>query len=141
LDTSAHRFDYRLSWLAPGLADFPHQPAPFVHLHAASGIEPNTGTGRLFVLDYHVAPGFDQDLDTYAKSVDLDFGTVTGAQISGQTAYALRDDPRLLRVSFVLTPAPDTQNAELRLSLRAADGTPLAPVWLYRWSRRRDGGV
>lgn len=141
LDASAHRFDYRLSWLAPGMADFPRKADPFVPLHAASGVEPNTTTGRLFVLDYIMDPSLDLDLDIYAKSVVLDFGTVTGAEISGQTAYALRDDPRLLRVSFVLTPAPDTRNAELRLSLRAADSTPLAPVWLYRWSRRSDGGV
>jgi len=29
----------------------------------------------------------------------------------------------------------------LRLRLRAQDGTPLAPVWLHRWTRTVDGGV
>jgi periplasmic glucans biosynthesis protein len=141
LDTGAHKFDYRLSWLAPGLPAFPTAPLPLVPLHAASGVEPNTGAARLFVLDYHLDPTQGRTADDYAQSVVLDFGPVSGAQINGEAVYALREDPSLLRVSFVLTPDADTSAVELRLALRNADTSPLAPIWLYRWSRRVDGKV
>ena len=141
LDTGAHRFDYRLSWLAPGLAAFPPAPLPLVPLHAASGIEPNTGAARLFVLDYHLDPAQGITAEEFATTARLDFGPITGAQISGETIYALREDPTLLRVSFVLTPDAGTAEAELRLALRNTDMAPLAPIWLYRWSRRADGKV
>lgn len=141
LDAGAHRFDYRLSWLAPGLAAFPTAPLPLVPLHAASGIEPNTGAARLFVLDYNLDPTQGMTAEDYAETARLDFGPVSGAQISGETIYALREDPTVLRVSFVLTPDADAQAAELRIALRDPNNAPLAPIWLYRWSRRADGKV
>ncbi len=141
LDTGAHRFDYRLSWLAPGAEALPSAPLALVPSHSASGIDPNATTGRLFVLDYKIDPAQGLTADKYADTAKLDFGPLTGARISGETLYHLRDNPNFLRVSFILTPEPATRTAEVRLALRGPNGAPLAPIWLYRWSRRADGGV
>ncbi|WP_439562406.1 glucan biosynthesis protein [Roseinatronobacter sp.] len=140
LDAGEHRFDYRLDWCAPGPASLPAQDYPLLPLRSASGIEPNLAEGRLFVIDFApVVAG----LDGIAPAlVQLDFGDDdTGTYITGAAFYRLHADDPALRASFVFTPPDDMDVAELRLRLRQPDGALLAPVWLYRWTRSREGGV
>ncbi len=135
----AHRFDYRLRWqpagleaLAPGAHAFALTP-----VRSASGVEPVSREGRLFVIDFAPAPGAALP---DAGALALDFGTVEGARIDGQALY--RMTPGLLRASFVLIPGDGQGVSELRLRLRDRDsGAVAAPVWMFRWTRARDGGV
>lgn len=135
----AHRFAYRLRWQPAGLGALPEgaQPLPLVPVRSASGVEPVARAGRLFVIDFAPARGAAlPDADT----LTLDFGAVTGAGIEGAALYAL--DTHTLRASFVLVPEDATDVAELRLRLRHRAGAALAaPVWLFRWTRARGGGV
>ncbi len=131
-----HVFSYDLDWIAPGPAELPQDPAELIPGFQASGVDPNTGASRLFVIDYTSRTG---RLPDPLPEVDL---KVDGeVAISGLAAYALPDDPATMRVSFLLTPASGAQVAELRLRLNAPSGQGLAPVWLYRWTPTIAGGV
>ncbi len=124
----AHRFGYRLVWsAAPPPTEHPLTPA-----RSASGIEPVEREGRLFVIDFAGDAGHDPADFPLQVTVVNDGGTVTGS-----TVYAL-PDAGTLRASFVFTPAPGTDAAELRATLQGLDGTPVAPVWLFRWTPPRD---
>ena len=137
----AHRFDYRLRWQPAGLEALAPggQALPLVPVRSASGVEPVNRAGRLFVIDFAPAPGArapDPD------NLRLDIGDVADAIIDGQALYALAPHPGALRASFVLTPLDGLDVAELRVRLRYRDsGALAAPVWLFRWTRSRDGGV
>ncbi|MCC5961270.1 MAG: glucan biosynthesis protein [Rhodobacteraceae bacterium] len=140
LGAGAHRFSYRLDWGAPGPASLPVREYPLLPLRNASGIEPNLAKGRLFVIDFTPARDGAQPVD--AAQVQLDFGADDAANhVTGAAFYRLRDDAGAWRASFVFTPPPDLDVAELRLRLRLPSGALLAPVWLYRWTRSREGGV
>jgi glucans biosynthesis protein len=133
LGPGAHRFDYDLNWLPPGADALPEAGYPVQVVHMASGVEPNSGTARLFVLDLDGAVGAQ-------TRPEIEAGP--GVLISGVALYPLPDDgPARHRLSFLLTPDEATDSAELRLRLSGRDGNLLAPLWLYRWTRRRDGGV
>lgn len=134
LAPGARRFDYLLEITAPGLDGPPAEAGQMVPARSASGIEPNSGDARLFVIDYQ---GDTSRMD----GAILEAETFAQGRITGTALYALRDRPHTWRASFLFTPADGQDVAELRLRLRAADGTPLAPVWLYRWTRRHDGSV
>jgi glucans biosynthesis protein len=134
LPPGEHRFDYRLEMTQPGLDGLPSGAAPMVPLRSASGVEPNAGNARLFVIDY------TGDTARMEEAL-LDATPPAAGRISGQALYPLRDRTGTWRASFIFTPADGQEVAELRLRLRARDGTPLAPVWLHRWTRRNDGGV
>jgi periplasmic glucans biosynthesis protein len=132
----AHRFAYRLRWLPPGPEPVPQgaQDLAWLPLRSASGIEPVSRQGRLFVLDFTPA-----QQAAVPDGLKLDMGSGPGVRIDGQALYPLPDGS--LRASFVLTPDAGTDSAEIRLRLRAGIGGPLvAPVWLFRWTRARDGG-
>lgn len=134
LGPGAHRFEYDLDWLPPGAEALPPSGHPMQITRMASGIEPNSGSARLFVLD------FSGKLPAQGVTPQINAGP--GVQVTGVAFYPLPDaGADAWRLSFHLTPDPGTDSAELRLSLRASDGAPLSPVWLYRWTRRRDGGV
>lgn len=136
LGIGEHVFRYDLDWLPPGPEALPEQTEPLVPVYSASGIEPNTGTARLFVIDYKPQSG--------QLPVDLPLAGLpqpAGATLSGLAVYPLPEEPATLRVSFLLEPDDGTDVAELRLHLYDAAGQSVAPVWLYRWTRARGGGV
>ncbi|MCH8466655.1 MAG: glucan biosynthesis protein [Roseinatronobacter sp.] len=135
LGPGGHVFAYDLEWRAPGGGALPLAPLPLQLAHMASGIEPNLRAGRLFVLDYTGQP------PDGGASMQPEFGKLAGAEISGVALYPLEGARDTWRLSFVLTPEPGVDVAELRLRLRSADGTVLAPLWLYRWTRSAGGGV
>jgi periplasmic glucans biosynthesis protein len=143
LQPGAHRFDYRLSWRVPGLADLPQPtgPLPYQPVRSASGIEPNARQGRLYVVDFVPSPGWGGS----APPVDalmLDLSAGQGGRLSGEAVYALAPEPGTIRTSFVFMPDAGAAVSELRLVLRRAiDGVPVSPVWLHRWTPARDGGV
>ena len=122
-----YRFDYRLTWT---LQEPSHDlPAPI--LQSRSGREHEFPTTRRFVIDFDTAPdGLSADI--------MAMGGPENA-IAGASLFALPDG-RGTRVTFVLTPAEATA-LELRLVLRDVDGIAVSPVWLHRWTRKRDGGV
>ncbi len=124
----AHRFAYRLVWSA-GAPPAEHELTP---VRSASGIEPVERRGRLFVIDFAGAPHPDPATLTLEVAVPDAAGAVSGA-----TVYRLAETGRL-RASFVFTPAPGAEAAELRATLRDAGGAPMAPVWLFRWTPPRD---
>ncbi len=120
-----YRFAYRLTWTLdqPDLGYLP----PFVQ--GRSGRE-------------HDQPGFRRyvvDVATTAEKTSLAHSVSEGAEIKGVSVFALPDQD-VTRVTFLFSPG-DLPAAEIRLSLRASDGTPLSPVWLHRWTPARDGGV
>ena len=134
-----HRFAYRLRWQPAGLDPLPAgaQALPLVPVRSASGVEPVDRAGRLFVLDF--APVHGAAVPD-AEALALDFNAPEGAWIEGVALYPL--DATMLRASFVLVPEEATEIAELRLRLRQRDsGALAAPVWMFRWTRARDGGV
>ena len=138
----AHRFDYRLSWLAPGLDALPapRQPLPYLPVRSASGIAPNARSGRLFVIDFAPASGWQGALPA-AEALRLDLSAGQGGRVGGAAVYALAPEPGVIRTSFILSPDPAARASELRMTLRDAAGAPVAPVWLHRWTPARGGGV
>lgn len=121
---SEHRFDYRLTWTraAPGTTGL--MPVR----QSRSGREHDRPGTRRFVVDF-AGPGEGLVADLSSSA-----GEVTGASL-----FALPEG-RGTRVTFLLTPGT-SDAVDLRLVLRDAQGVPATPVWLYRWTRARDGGV
>ncbi|EBA11971.1 glucan biosynthesis protein [Roseobacter sp. CCS2] len=120
-----YRYAYKLNWTlsAPDVGDL----APFVQ--GRSGREHDRPGHRRFVVDVAT-------VDDGAQPV---ISASDGAEVLGISAFPLPDGTAT-RVTFLFAPG-DTDVAEIRLSVRAADETPLSPVWLHRWTRARDGGV
>ena len=137
LGPGMHRFDYRLDWCAPGHDALPASDYELLPVRSSSGIEPNTGSARLFVIDFSPNLGAKP-----AESVDpqLDFGIDAHEGITGAALYPLKERAGAWRASFVFAPPPGQEAVELRLRLRTPSGRLLAPVWLHRWSRSRTGG-
>ncbi|MEM1377850.1 MAG: glucan biosynthesis protein G [Pseudomonadota bacterium] len=120
-----YRFSYRLTWTrdAPETGHLPHI------MQSRSGREHDRPGHRRYVIDVALA---ERDLDVLISTSD-------GAEIHGVSSFVLPDGSGT-RVTFLLAPG-ETNSAEMRMSLRASDGTPKSPVWLSRWTRARDGGV
>ncbi|MDP5053018.1 MAG: glucan biosynthesis protein, partial [Congregibacter sp.] len=59
--------------------------------------------------------------------------------LSGPSMFPLPDGQGT-RVTFLLSPGM-RDSVELRLLLRDGNGAAASPVWLYRWTQARDGGV
>jgi glucans biosynthesis protein len=68
-----------------------------------------------------------------------DLSATDGAVLSGTAIFALPEG-RGTRVTFLLAPEA-RDSVDLRLVLRDDGGTQRSPVWLYRWTRARDGGA
>jgi glucans biosynthesis protein len=122
---SEHRFSYRLTWTltAPdigGLAQI---------LQSRSGREHDREGYRRFVID--VATSHEDTIPVISGP--------DGADITGVSVFPLPDGSGT-RVTFLMGPGA-LDAADIRLSLRGPDATPLSPVWIYRWTRARDGGV
>lgn len=120
-----YRFAYSLTWTrsAPETGSL----API--LQSRSGREHDQPGVRRFVVDVGTS-------QTAAMPV---LSASAGATLSGASAFPLSDNSGT-RVTFLLDPGA-VDATEVRLSLRAPDGTPLSPTWLHRWTRARDGGV
>jgi glucans biosynthesis protein len=120
-----YRFTYRLTWTRrPPLAG----SAPAI-LQSRSGREHDQPGTRRFVID------FSGDVATRIPELSA----TGGAQLSGVSVFPL-PDKRGTRVTFLLKPG-ELKSTELRLALRDSAGGAASPVWLYRWTRARDGGV
>ena len=122
---SEHRFAYRINWTRG--APLPGLPAPVQQ--SLSGREHDQPGTRRFVVDFaghH--PGLTPDLSAS--------GDVT---LSGPSMFPLPDGQGT-RVTFLLSPGM-RDSVELRLLLRDGNGAAASPVWLYRWTQARDGGV
>ena len=121
-----YRFDYALTWTkaapAPGLAPI---------LQSRSGREHLTPGVRRYVLDFGTqAEGLVPDLSVLGPDQSV---------VSGLSLFRLPDG-RGLRATFLLTPG-EADAHELRFVLRNAAGEAQSPVWLHRWTRKRDGGI
>lgn len=122
---SEHRFAYRLTWtrtspLAGGI--------PSVS-QSRSGREHDQPGTRRFVVDF----------DGEAAGLEPDVSVMNDALVGKTSVFALPDG-RGTRVTFLLTPG-NRDSVDLRLVLRDDSGAAASPVWLYRWTRARDGGV
>lgn len=120
-----YRFAYRLTWTRdqPNIGTLP------VIAQGRSGREHDRPGLRRYVID----------VATRAEDATLAHSVSEGAEISGVSVFPLADQD-MTRITFLFSPG-DLDAAEIRLSLRAPDGTPLSPVWLHRWTPARDGGV
>ncbi|PIL21442.1 hypothetical protein P775_04590 [Puniceibacterium antarcticum] len=130
---SEHRFDYDLVWtLAPASVKGTHI------MQTRSGIDPIDQEVLQFVVDFENLP---KDAWPELKATD-------GAELSEPVllalpagAYASNDAAaKPTRVAFRLRPGK-VEQVDLRLVMRNAENVALAPVWLHRWTRARDGGV
>jgi glucans biosynthesis protein len=121
---SEHSFDYRLTWTrgpSPVISSMPIR-------QSRSGREHDRPGTRRFVVDFAGnEAGLWPDL------------SATDGEISGESLFILPDD-RGTRMTFLLTPG-DVDTIDLRLVLRDNTGAAASPVWLYRWTRARDGNV
>lgn len=120
-----YRFAYRLTWtrrppLGPGARSV---------RQSRSGREHDRPGTRRFVVD------FEGD----AAGLMPDLWASGDAAVSGSSLFAL-PAARGTRVTFLLRPGAEN-SVELRLVLRDRGGAAASPVWLYRWTRARDGGV
>jgi glucans biosynthesis protein len=122
---SEHRFAYRLTWTRAAPPSGPVLPIR----QSRSGREHDRPGARRFVVD------FAGD----ATGLVPDISATPDAELSGISLFALPGG-RGTRVTFLLTPG-DTDIVDLRLVLRSTEGEASGPVWLYRWTRARDGGV
>lgn len=124
---SEHRFDYQLIWTLTPPA--PHVSAPIAQ--SRSGREHLTPGVRRYVLDF----------ETDAQDLVPDLSVLGDDQsvLSGLAVFTLPDG-RGTRATFLLTPG-DASALELRFVLRDEEGRSQSPVWLHRWTRKRDGGV
>jgi glucans biosynthesis protein len=121
---SEHRFAYELTWTRA--APLTGEVLPI--RQSRSGREHDRPGTRRFVVDFAGA-GSELIPDLSASA-----GELTGASL-----FPLPDG-RGTRVTFLLTPGAEDV-VDLRLVLRDAAGQAASPVWLYRWTRARDGGV
>ncbi|RBI83728.1 glucan biosynthesis protein G [Rhodosalinus halophilus] len=121
-----HRFAYDILWSAAA----PHAPGLASIRDSRSGRVHDRPGARQFVVDFATR---DATL-TPDLSVDGE-----GVRAEGLAAYALPGGHGL-RVGFQLLPGK-AERAELRLVLRDRTGRAASPVWLWRWTRARDGGV
>jgi glucans biosynthesis protein len=121
---SEHRFAYELTWTRA--APLTGQVLPI--RQSRSGREHDRPGTRRFVVD------FTGSAAALVPELSASAGEVTGASL-----FPLPEG-RGTRVTFLLTPGADDV-VDLRLVLRDEAGQAASPVWLYRWTRARDGGV
>jgi glucans biosynthesis protein len=121
---SEHRFAYRLTWTRGQ----PLAGTPMPVRQSRSGREHDRPGTRRFVVDFAgPSDGLVADL------------SATDGELIGTSLFPLPEG-RGTRVTFLLTPGT-ADSVDLRLVLRDGAGVAASPVWLYRWTRARDGGV
>ena len=121
---SEHRFSYGLTWTRAA----PFAGVPWPIRQSRSGREHDRPGTRRFVIDFAGPP------DGLSPDLSANDGVLSGASL-----FPLPDG-LVTRVTFLLTPGA-TDTVDLRLVLRDGSGAAMTPVWLYRWTRARDGGV
>lgn len=123
-----YRYDYQLTWTRSP----PPQNGNAPILQSRSGREHDQPGARRFIVDFETPPeGLSPDISV--------FGTEDVEALFGASLFALPDG-RGTRVTFLLRPG-ESEALELRLVLRDDAGAEASPVWLHRWTRKRDGGV
>ena len=121
-----YRFAYRLSWARTR----PLRGTDLLPIRQSrSGREHERPGTRRFVVDFAGA----------GAALVPDLAASGGAELSRAALFPLPDG-RGTRVTFLLTPGAQA-SVDLRLVLRDDTGAAASPVWLYRWTRARDGGV
>ncbi|WP_247081366.1 glucan biosynthesis protein [Marivita sp. S6314] len=122
-----YSYRYRLTWTKSD----PQLSVPAKILQSRSGREHDRPGSRRFVVDVSTLPN--------GVTPDLSVSGTPAEAVFGLSHFALPDG-RGSRVTFLFAPE-EAEAAELRLVLRDTDGQPASPVWLHRWTRKRDGGV
>jgi glucans biosynthesis protein len=122
---SEHRFAYRLTWTRGQ----PLAGTPMPVRQSRSGREHDRPGTRRFVVDFAGPP----------EGLVADVSATGAAELLGTSVFPLPEG-RGTRVTFLMTPGTE-DSVDLRLVLRDAGGAAASPVWLYRWTRARDGGV
>ncbi|MFQ6550564.1 glucan biosynthesis protein [Aestuariibius sp. 2305UL40-4] len=120
-----YRFAYRLTWTR----DLPDMGVLPRILQNRSGQEHERPGHRRYVID--VASVLEDPTPLISSS--------EGGEILGASAFVLPDG-QSTRITFLFAPH-ELDTAEIRMSLRSTNGTPQSPVWLHRWTRKRDGDV
>ncbi len=123
-----YRFDYRIDWT---LAE-PDTDMPVRVLQSRSGREHEYPGTRRYVID------FAGSSEGMVPDLSLSGDGAMPEMLSGLALFDLPDG-RGQRATFLLTPGDATRALEVRLVLRDAEGVALSPVWLHRWTRKRDG--
>jgi glucans biosynthesis protein len=124
-----HAFAYRLTWSD----DLPKALRPgWQVVQSRAGRDPDDVDQALHVVDFTPVGAAAEGLKV---DVRASAGEVSGISLS---PLAARGDG--LRAGFRFRPG-GAEMAELRLVLRDASGAAVSDVWLYRWTRSRDGGV
>ncbi len=121
---SEHRFAYRLTWTRA----MPLAGTDMRILQSRSGREHDHPGTRRFVIDF--------DGERAGLVPDI---SATDGELSGVSLFALPGS-RGMRLTFLYMPG-SIESADLRLVLRDQETVAVSPVWLYRWTRARDGGV
>ncbi len=131
---SEHRFDYDLVWT---LAPAPQDGARI--LQTRSGIDPIDNEVLQFVVDYE---GLPADAWPELKGTnDVQFSEPVLLSLPGdESETETPATPSRTRVAFRMRPG-SADGADLRLVMRGTNNDELAPVWLHRWTRARDGGI
>ncbi|WP_245840864.1 glucan biosynthesis protein [Puniceibacterium sediminis] len=130
---SEHRFDYDLVWtLAPASTEGAKI------LQARSGIDPIEQEALQYVVDFEGLPE-----NAWPELTATDGAEFTDPVVLALPPAASSEDgtqASRTRVAFKLRPG-NADLTNLRLVMRGAENQSLAPVWLHRWTRARDGGV
>jgi glucans biosynthesis protein len=127
-----HRFDYRLVWSDA----LPEAQRPVWQVaQSRAGRDPDDAAQAIHVVDFvpsaqvPLPNGLRPDLSASAGAADgLWLGPLPERGAGAR------------RVAFRFRPER-ADSAELRLVLRDGAGAAVSDVWLYRWTRARDGGV
>jgi len=122
---SEHRFAYRINWTRAE----PLAGVAFPIRQSRSGREHDRPGTRRFVVDFAGE----------RAGLVADLSATGAAELTGLSLFALPDGLGT-RVTFLMAPGAE-DSVDLRLVLRDEAGAAASPVWLYRWTRARDGGV
>ncbi len=123
-----YQFDYRIDWT---LTD-PDAGRTARVLQSRSGREHEYPGTRRFVVDFEgQSQGLTPDLSVSGEGASPEM-------VAGAALFDLPEG-RGQRATFLLTPGEEARALELRLVLRDAAGMAVSPVWLHRWTRKRDG--
>ena len=118
-----HDMTYRLDW---GAEPAPRADMPLRVMNTSAGGSA-FHEGLIFVIDFEDGPAVPDDLDTVTRLVRATAGEVTEGVLQRNPETG---GPRL---AFNFRPGDETFS-EFRVQLRAADGSALSEVWLYRWT-------
>jgi glucans biosynthesis protein len=123
-----YRFDYHINWTSRD----PDAVSPAPVTASRSGREHEYPGTRRYVID------FEGSSEGLMADVSVSGEGAVPEMVDGSALFDLPDG-RGQRATFLLTPGEEARALELRLVLRDATGVAASPVWLHRWTRKRDG--